>query len=42
MEVNVEKTKIMAFRNGGRKAQGANWTHKGKIIEVVNEFKNLG
>ena len=42
MEVNVEKTKIMVSRNGGRRAQGENWTHKGKVIEVVSEFKYLG
>ena len=41
MEVNVEKTKIMVFRNGGRR-KSERWRYKGENIEVVREFKYLG
>ncbi|XP_028982071.1 uncharacterized protein LOC114841315 [Diachasma alloeum] len=41
MEVSVEKTKIMVFRNGGRRRKES-WEYKGKKLEVVNEFKYLG
>lgn len=41
MEVNVDKTKIMIFRNGG-KIKKNKWIYKGEEIEIVNEFKYLG
>ena len=40
MEVNVEKIKIMIFRNGGRR-KSESWRYKGENIEVVREFKYL-
>lgn len=41
MEVNVGKTKILIFNNGGPKRQ-EKWVYKGETIEIVNEFKYLG
>ena len=38
MDVNLEKTKIMIFRNGGRRKSDS-WKYKGENIEVVREFK---
>ncbi|XP_053596255.1 uncharacterized protein LOC128668113 [Microplitis demolitor] len=42
MEVNVEKTKILICRNGGRKKKGKKWMYKGSEVEEVKEFKYLG
>ncbi|XP_075150847.1 uncharacterized protein LOC142224955 [Haematobia irritans] len=42
MVVNLEKSKIMVFRNGGRIAKEDKWTYLNRDIEVVNEFCYLG
>ena len=42
MEINVQKTKIMILRKGGRLKKGEGWKFQGKEIEVVKEFKYLG
>ena len=42
LQVNVDKTKCMVFRRGGRLARSENWTYGGSNIEVVSKFKYLG
>lgn len=42
MTVNTRKTKIVVFRNGGRRKREEEWEFKGEKIEVVNEYKYLG
>lgn len=42
LEINVNKTKIMVFRGGGRRKRGEKWEINGKEVEVVNTFKYLG
>ena len=41
MEVNVEKTKIVVFGNGGRRKK-ERWNYKDRELEVVSEFNYLG
>ena len=41
-EVNVEKTKIVVFRNAGNARNEETWSFDSKIIEVVDQFKYLG
>lgn len=40
--VSEAKTKIMVFRNGGKRLEQEAWKYKGHSIEVVSEFKYLG
>uniref|UniRef100_T1IIN5 Reverse transcriptase domain-containing protein n=1 Tax=Strigamia maritima TaxID=126957 RepID=T1IIN5_STRMM len=42
LTLNVQKNKIMVFRNGGRKAVRDKWSFAGHAIEVVNRYKYLG
>lgn len=42
MVINVGKTKVMVFRNGGRLKKEEQWKYKGTKIETVNRFKYLG
>ncbi|XP_039312991.1 uncharacterized protein LOC120359478 [Solenopsis invicta] len=42
LEVNVEKTKVLRFREGGGRMSKAEWRWKGKRIEEVKEYKYLG
>ncbi|XP_075157635.1 uncharacterized protein LOC142230902 [Haematobia irritans] len=42
MLVNLEKSKIMIFRNGGRVTKEEKWTYLNQNIEIVNEFCYLG
>ena len=42
LEVNVEKTKCMVFKNGGRKNKLDKWFYNNQEIETVTEFKYLG
>ena len=41
MEINVNKTKIMIFQNGGRRKK-EKWELCEREVEVVNQFKYLG
>lgn len=41
MEVNISKSKIMIFRNGGKR-KAENWKYKEEELEVVGEFNYLG
>lgn len=42
LEVNLTKSKIMVFRNGGRLASREKWFFKGEEVEIVNEYNYLG
>ena len=38
MKVNIEKTKIMVFRNGCRLGYNEQWVYDGQFVEVVDKF----
>ena len=42
MELNLDKTKIVVFRNGGPLRFAEKWFYKGTPIEVVSFYKYLG
>ena len=42
LTVNVQKTKIMVFRNGGVIRANESWTFQDESIEIVNQFSYLG
>lgn len=42
LEVNLTKSKIMVFRNGGKLANNEKWLYRGTEIEIVNEYSYLG
>ena len=42
LQVNIEKTKILVFRNGGPLSTGEKWFYKGSSIDIVNNFNYLG
>lgn len=42
LRVNLEKSKIIVFRNGGKLASSDKWWFNGKRVEVVNSYKYLG
>ena len=41
MEVNLAKTKIIVFRNGGKLSSKENFLYNGKTIEIVTHYKYL-
>ena len=42
LTVNMNKTKVMVFRNGGFLGRYEKWTYKTTQLEVVNKYKYLG
>ena len=42
MKINLDKTKIVVFRNGGIVKQTEKWTYCGDIIDIVPFYKYLG
>lgn len=42
LEVNAGKTKVMVFKNGGRRKKEEKWYYKGRELEIINEYKYLG
>ena len=42
LKINMNKTKVMIFRKGGRLSKQEKWFMKGTEIEIVNEYKYLG
>ncbi|XP_062577027.1 uncharacterized protein LOC134238927 [Saccostrea cucullata] len=41
LSVNVTKTKIVVFRNGGKLRNNESWFYNNAELEIVNEFKYL-
>ena len=42
LRVDVEKTKVVVFRNGGKIHHNIHWIYNNVELEIVNEFKYLG
>jgi hypothetical protein len=42
MDVNLEKSNIIVFRNGGYLAEGERWSYGNNTITTVNMYKYLG
>lgn len=42
LQVNLDKSKIVIFRKGGKRASSEKWVYKDSEIEVVNSYKYLG
>jgi len=42
MKINLDKTKIIVFRNGGVVKQIEKWTYCGENIDIVSSYKYLG
>lgn len=42
LEVNLAKSKIMVFRNGGRLSRLEKWVFKGEDVEIVKQYNYLG
>lgn len=42
LEVNLTKSKIMVYRNGGKTSKNEKWYFKEEEIEIVNEYNYLG
>jgi hypothetical protein len=42
IELNLDKSKVMVFRNGGPLRDNEIWFYRGKRIEVVSQYKYLG
>jgi len=42
LRVNLNKSKIMVFRKGGKLSRLCKWEYKGREIEVVKTYKYLG
>ena len=42
MIVNMIKTKVMVFRQGGRLRQREKWYYDGQLLETVNVFYYVG
>ena len=40
--LNVDKTKIVVFRNGGKMKDSEKWYYNGKSLDIVNQFNYLG
>ena len=42
LTVNMEKTKVIVFKKGGKLAKTEKWYYMGRNVEVVNSYKYLG
>lgn len=42
LKINMKKSKIIVFRNGGRPAKREKWFCHNEVVETVNEYKYLG
>ena len=42
LTVNLEKSNIVVFRNGGYLARCDKWYYKDSVVKVVNAYKYLG
>ena len=42
LKVNMDKSNIVVFRNGGYLGMGEKWTFQGVVMPIVNAYKYLG
>ena len=42
MEVNLAKTTVIVFRNGGKLSSKENFLYSGNTIDIVTHYKYLG
>ena len=42
LKLNLNKSKIVVFRKGGRLRSDLCWKYGNNVIEIVNEYKYLG
>ena len=42
LSVNIQKTKILVFKNGGNLSKHEKWFYEGERVEVVNGFSYVG
>ena len=42
LTINISKTKVIVFRNGGVLPQEMKFYYNGEVLEIVSEFKYLG
>lgn len=42
LDVNVSKTKVVIFRNGGNNRTNEKWLYNGENLEIVDQFIYLG
>ena len=42
LDVNVDKTKCLVFKNGGKINKNEKWYYNGELLETVDSFKYLG
>ncbi|XP_078312623.1 uncharacterized protein LOC144619140 [Crassostrea virginica] len=42
LDVNVQKTKVVVFRNGGKIHNNEKWSYSGENVEIVDQFVYLG
>ena len=42
IKVNVQKTKILVFKNGGQLSRHEKWYYKGDVVETVSGFTYVG
>jgi exonuclease III len=42
LTVNIDKTKVVVFRNGGRVRDNEVWSYNNSVLDIVNIFRYLG
>ena len=42
LHVNLEKSNIVFFRNGGNRSRKEKWYYDGEVLKIVNSYKYLG
>ena len=42
LTVNMNKTKVIVFKNGGKLSKSEKWFYKGNMIEITSSYKYLG
>ena len=42
MEVNLKKTEVVVFRNGGKTSKSERFFHRNRSVEIVTYYRYLG
>ena len=42
LTININKTKVLIFKNEGKNKRGEKWKYKNMELEIVKEYKYLG